>query len=59
MNECLDPKATWDVGDPVRCQRATRVAEKQRQFHEAIPEGSNLHTQALIWGATMRGGSDG
>jgi hypothetical protein len=59
MSECLDPKSEWVVGDPIRCQRATQVAMKQKQYHDAIPEGSNLHTRALIWGATKRGGSNG
>lgn len=56
MSECLDPASErkWEVGLPVRCQRATAVAQKQKQYFDAMPEGVNTHAQALIWNANRK-----
>jgi hypothetical protein len=56
MSDCLDPASEdkWDVGPPVRCQRATVVTRKQKQHADDTPEGVDLQSRALIWGATRK-----
>jgi hypothetical protein len=53
-SECLDPKVKWDAGDPIRCHRSTAVAVKQKQYYDALPEGSDVQGRALIWGAKRK-----
>lgn len=57
MSECLDPKLErdWEVTPPIRCQRATAVARKQKQYFNDIPEGVDTYPRALIWNAKLRG----
>ena len=56
MSECLDPESErkWEVTPPIRCQRTTAVAQKQKQHFDAIPEGVDTHARALIWSAKRR-----
>lgn len=56
MSECLDPESErkWEVGLPIRCQRATAVAQKQKQYFDAIDNGVDTHARALIWSAKRR-----
>jgi hypothetical protein len=56
MSECLDPKSEreWEVAPPIRCQRSTAVARKQKQYMNDTPEGVDTYPRALIWSAKRR-----
>ena len=54
MSECLDPESRWDVGPPIRCERTTVVAAKQKQYYDSIPQEAHSQARALIWSAKRR-----
>mgnify|MGYP005990682873 CR=1 FL=1 len=53
---CQDPERQfdWRVPEPTRCHRTTALREAQ----DKVTEATNPHTNALIWGTTLREGDN-
>lgn len=49
---CQDParEFDWQVPEPIRCHRTTRVRERQA----LMTEQSNPHQDALVWRVALR-----